>query len=127
MGAVVVRDGHLLLIRRGRGAASGQWSVPGGRVEWGETLEEAVVREVVEETGLQVNCGPFIGFAQRIDSDSHYVILDFWATPISDQPLRAGDDAAEAAWVPLSGLIDVDLVDGMLDFLTEHGVVETLA
>lgn len=126
VGAVVVRDGRLLLIRRGRGPAQGLWSVPGGRVEWGETLQEAVVREVVEETGLDVVCGPYIGFVERMSADYHYVILDFWATAATDGPLVAGDDAAEAAWVPLADLGVTDLVDGMLEFLADHDIVSTI-
>jgi len=124
VGAVVVRDDAILLIRRGRGVAKGQWSVPGGRVEWGETLAQAIEREVAEETGLPVDCGPFIGFVERMGAEFHYVILDFWATPTADRPLVAGDDAAEAEWVPLSELGGVDLVYGMLDFLVEHAVVD---
>ncbi len=126
VGAVVVRDDELLLIRRGRGPAQGQWSVPGGRVEWGETLAEAVVREVAEETGLQVICGEYIGLVERISQEYHYVILDFWAYPMADEPLIAGDDAAEAAWVPLSDLTDLNLVSGMLEFLADHGIVATI-
>jgi ADP-ribose pyrophosphatase YjhB (NUDIX family) len=83
-----------------------------------------VVREVAEETGLEVVCGPFIGFVERLSDEHHYVILDFWAEPTTGGPLRAGDDAAEAAWVRLNELETVDLVDGMLAFLVEHGVVE---
>lgn len=125
VGAVVVRDGKILLVRRGRGPAIGKWSVPGGRVEGGETLVQAVAREVAEETGLDVVCGEFIGFVERIGPDYHYVILDFWAVPaVDDAALTAGDDAAAAAWVPLDELHAVDLVAGMLDFLIEHGVVQ---
>jgi ADP-ribose pyrophosphatase YjhB (NUDIX family) len=102
----------------------GQWSIPGGRVEWGETLAGAVEREVAEETGLRVTCGPFIGYVERIGSGSHFVILDFWAEPAQNQGvLVAGDDAAEAAWVPLADLADLDLVAGLLPFLVEHRVV----
>ena len=123
VGAVVVRGDRLLLIRRGRGPAEGLWSVPGGRVELGETLAEAVEREVAEETGLEVRCGRFIGFVERIGPEHHYVILDFWADLVADGALVAGDDAAEAAWVRFDELDQVGLVDGMLTFLTEHGVV----
>ncbi len=123
VGAIVVNDGQLLLIQRGREPALGLRSVPGGRVEGGETLAEAVAREVGEETGLEVVCGDFVGFVERIGEASHYVILDFWAHMVGNQPLRAGDDAADAAWVDLDELHAVDLVDGMLDFLIEHGVV----
>lgn len=136
MGAVVIDGGHLLLIQRGRGPAIGQWSVPGGRVEWGETLAEAVVREVKEETGLDVDCGSFIGLVERRSPDYHYVIHDFRAEvvrPVDEppamadrrRPLRAGDDAADAAWVPLDELATTPLVEGMLAFLVEHRIVET--
>lgn len=124
VGAVVVRAGELLLIRRGRGAAEGKWSVPGGRVEWGETLEQAVVREVAEETGLDVVCGPYLGFVERIAAETHYVIHDFHAAVGAERRLVAGDDAAEAGWFRLDRLAEVDLVDGMLEFLVEHGVTE---
>ncbi len=117
---------RLLLVRRGRGPAQGRWSVPGGRVEWGETLQEAVVRETAEETGLRVVCGAYIGFVERIGPDAHYVIHDFWAAPVDDAEPIAGDDAAEAAWVPLADLADVALVDGMLEFLADHGIVSTI-
>ncbi len=123
VGAVVVRDGRILLIRRGRGPAQGQWSVPGGRVEFGETLQEAVIREVAEETGLDVICGEFIGLVERMSDDYHYVILDFWADAVSDGPLTAGDDAAEATWVDLSDLGEINMVDGMIEFLADHGVI----
>ena len=129
VGAVVVRGRELLLIERGRGPAQGLWSVPGGRVEFGETLAEAVVREVAEETGLAVRCGEFIGMVERMGPDHHYVILDFWATPTDDavdEPLRPADDASDAAWVDAADLHQIDLVDGMLDFLTTHGVIAHL-
>lgn len=124
VGAVVIHQGALLLIRRGRGAAEGQWSVPGGRVEWGEALSEALEREVAEETGLSVTCGDYIGFVERISRDAHYVIHDFRATVDAEVPLTAGDDAAAAAWFELGDLATVDLVDGMLAFLIEHGVID---
>lgn len=123
VGAVVVDDGRLLLIRRGRGAAVGQWSVPGGRVEAGETLAEAVEREVEEETGLAVRCRDFIGWVERISTDHHFVILDFDAELASDpEAHRAGDDASAVAWVELDRLGEHDLVDGLLAFLRDHGI-----
>lgn len=125
VGAVVVHHGRLLLIRRGRGPAVGQWSVPGGRVEWGETLARAVEREVAEETGLTVRCGPFIDWVERIGAGHHYVIMDFRADVVGDATvaLQAGDDAAEAAWIPLGEVPGVDLVDGMLAFLRTHHIL----
>ena len=126
VGAIAVRDECLLLVRRGHGPAAGQWSVPGGRVEWGETLAAAVVREVAEETGLEVLCDGFADWVERIGEQHHYVIADFWVTVVSRQTPRAGDDAAEARWVPLAELDDLDLTAGLGDFLTRIGVRDLL-
>ena len=129
VGAVVVREDRLLLVRRGRGPAAGEWSVPGGRVEAGETMAEAVVREVAEETGIDVVCDELIGWVERIDAGRHFVIFDFRATslgPAGEQP-RAGDDAAEAAWVATDELADLRLVEGLAEFLADHGVIDVYA
>lgn len=127
IGAVAVQDGTLLMVRRGHGPAAGRWAVPGGRVEGGETLAEAVVREMAEETGLEAMCDALIGWVERIEADRHLVILDFAVTVLDpDQPF-AGDDAAQAAWIPLGSVAGLDLVDGMAEFLHEHGIIDTLA
>ena len=123
VGAIAVDEDRLLMIRRGHGPAAGEWSVPGGRVEAGETLAEAVVREVAEETGLPVVCEQLIGWVERVDAEHHFVIFDFAATPLGPEPLRAADDAAEAAWVPLSEVADLDLVPGLAEFLASNGVI----
>lgn len=127
VGAVATDAGRILLIRRGHGPAGGLWSIPGGRVEDGETLAEAVVREVAEETGLEGVCDRLVGWVERIDSGSHFVILDFWVTVLdATADPRAGDDAAEAAWVPLEELGSMRLVDGLAEFLHEHGVIPVI-
>jgi ADP-ribose pyrophosphatase YjhB (NUDIX family) len=126
VGAVVVADEALLLVRRGRGPAQGRWSVPGGRVEPGETLAEAVVRELAEETGLEGVCGDLVGWVERIATDHHFVILDFRVTVLEPVEPVAGDDATEAAWVPLIDVAEHHLVDGLAEFLHDHGIIETI-
>jgi 8-oxo-dGTP diphosphatase len=128
VGAVVRRDDELLVVRRGHGPAAGQWSVPGGRVRFGEDLREAVVREVLEETGIEVVVERFLGWVERIDtagdSPYHFVILDFLAVPLEPEaePV-AGDDAAEADWVALHDLTTLALVDGLAEFLEDVGIL----
>lgn len=124
VGAVVVDAGRLLLVRRGHGPAAGEWSVPGGRVEPGETLPEAVLRELREETGVEGLCGDLIGWVERIDDDHHFVILDFRVTVLDPVEPVAGDDAAEAAWVPLPEVGERRLVAGLAEFLLDNGIVE---
>jgi 8-oxo-dGTP diphosphatase len=126
VGGIAVHDGALLLIRRGRGPGAGEWSVPGGRVERDELLAEAVVRELREETGLEGVCGPLVGWVERFDDGNHFVILDFEVTVLDDQTPVAGDDAAEVAWVPLEDVIDRNLVDGLAEFLHEHGILTVI-
>ncbi len=122
VGAIVRRGTLLLLVRRGREPGRGLWSIPGGRVEQGETLAEAVVRELREETDLQGVCGRFVGWAERIDADHHRIILDFEVSA-DDGEASAHDDADEVAWVELSRLDEVDLIDGLADFLRDHDII----
>jgi ADP-ribose pyrophosphatase YjhB (NUDIX family) len=122
--AIVVDEGRLLVVRRGAVPAIGKWAIPGGRVEPGERLREAAAREVREETGLTVEVGEFAGWVERVDEGHHFVILDFFATPIgAATPLVAADDAVDARWVPLADVHALDLVDGLLAFLREVGTV----
>ncbi len=127
VGAIAVDDDRLLLVRRGRGPAAGEWSVPGGRVEAGETLVEAVVRELAEETGIEGVCDQLVGWVESIGPDHHFVILDFAVTVLDPTPIRAGGDAAEAAWVPMADVPHLRLVDGLAEFLHEHGIVSFIA
>jgi 8-oxo-dGTP diphosphatase len=92
----------------------------------GETLAEAVVRELAEETGVEAVCDAFLGWVERIGDDYHYVIFDFEVTVLSNGPLLAGDDAAEARWIPLEEVADLRLVDGLAEFLHDHGVIAVI-
>jgi 8-oxo-dGTP diphosphatase len=106
---VVMAGDQVLLVKRGRAPAKGIWSIPGGAVEVGESLEEALKRELEEETGLQVEVGPLVEVVERILPDDkglveyHYVILDYLCFADLKEP-RAGSDAAEARWVPFEEL-----------------------
>lgn len=127
VGAVATRTNELLMVRRATHPSRGLWSVPGGRVEWGETLAEAVVRELEEETSLVGLCGPLMGWTEYISREHHFVILDFEVTVLGDQTPRPGSDASEAAWVPVWTVPELDLVQGLAEFLAEHGIIETIA
>ena len=122
---MVVDSDRLLLVRRGRGPAQGTWSVPGGGVERGETLAEAVTRELREETGLEGVCGRLLGWAERIGPDEHHVILDFEVTVVDRGEPVAGDDAAEACWVDVADVAEMNLVEGLAELLYEWGVIST--
>jgi len=113
VGAVVVHAGKVVLIRRGKAPLRGRWVVPGGTVELGETLEQALVREVLEETGLLVRPGELITVFDRIQRQDgkvlhHYVIVDFLCEYVSGS-LRAASDAADAAWASPAELAAYDL------------------
>jgi ADP-ribose pyrophosphatase YjhB (NUDIX family) len=114
------------MVRRGTWPGRGLWSLPGGRVETGETVAEAVVRELAEETGLSGVCGPMLGWTEAISDRFHFVILDFEVTLLGDVDPVAGDDAAEAAWVPVWTVPELALVDGLAEFLADAGIIETL-
>ena len=126
VGAVAIDDGRLLLVRRGQAPGLGRWSVPGGRVEPGETLQEAVVRELLEETGVEGVCMGLVGVAEQIDDEHHHVIIDYAVEVLAPAPPSAGSDATEARWIPLADVAEMDLVDGLAEFLHEHGVIETI-
>lgn len=124
VGAVVLKDGQLLLIKRLHEPGAGQWTLPGGAVELGEELEEATLREVWEECGIPIAIQKLAGVVNRVIRDEegriqyHYVIVDYLAQPLSDR-LKAGSDVAEAAWVPFNELDRYALASGMKEFLRD--------
>lgn len=126
VGGIALDGESILLIRRGRPPGAGLWSIPGGRVEPGETLAEAVVREIREETGLEGVCDQMVGWVERIDTTHHYVILDFMVNVLYPDDPVAGDDASDAAWFPLSEVAELALVDGLAEFLHEHDILPTI-
>ena len=105
VGAVVIDGGKVLLVRRGHEPLKGEWSLPGGALELGETLQQGVVREVLEETGLTVVPAGIVEVLDRITQDEvsgriryHYVLVDFLCR-VTGGTLRGGSDAEEARWV----------------------------
>jgi 8-oxo-dGTP diphosphatase len=126
VGAIVVQDGSLLMIRRGRGPAGGSWSVPGGKIERGEMAAEAVIRELAEETGLIGLCGELVGWTEIIEDEHHFVVLDFEVVVLSTDPPVAGSDAAEAAWIDVADVAELNLAPGLAQFLADHDVIPTI-
>jgi 8-oxo-dGTP diphosphatase len=122
VGAAVVDDGRLLTVRRARPPAKGRWTLPGGRVEAGERVADAVAREVAEETGLRVEAGALLGWTEHLDDEHHYVILDFRARLLAPGTPVAGDDAADVAWLTRSELRAAGPTEGLVEFLEERGV-----
>ncbi|MCA1674449.1 MAG: NUDIX domain-containing protein [Actinobacteria bacterium] len=122
VGAVVHDErGRLLLVHRANDPGRGRWSLPGGRVEAGESDGGAVVREVAEETGLTVAVGRHVGSVERVAPDGAvYDIHDFACHPVGGT-LRPGDDADEARWCDATAMASLPLVTGLLDVLTEWG------
>lgn len=108
VGVVCFKGDHVLLIRRGAPPLQGAWSLPGGRIEWGERAEAAALRELREETGVTARLTGLIAVVDGLFGDGeavdrHYVLLDYAAEWVAGEPL-AGDDAAEAAFHPVTGL-----------------------
>ena len=103
VGAIVVQKGRVLLVRRGQAPLVGEWSLPGGVLECGETLREAAAREISEETGLIVQPGELLGVYERVTRDEagrvryHYVLIDFLCR-VAGGDLKAGSDAADVRW-----------------------------
>jgi 8-oxo-dGTP diphosphatase len=123
VGAVVLHEGRVLLVRRGRAPALGLWSVPGGLVELGETTVDAARREVEEETGLDVRIAGLVGVLDRVTRDAegrvryHWVLIDYLAVPESIDTLTAGSDAAEVRWVTIDEVDRLPITEGLVDMI----------
>jgi 8-oxo-dGTP diphosphatase len=123
VGAVVLREDEVLLVRRGQEPSRGKWSIPGGVLELGETIGEAARREVREECGLEIEVGPVVEIRDAIFRDDagriqfHYVLIDIVARYVGGE-LTIGSDAQEARWVGKSELPRFDLTQGLEEVLT---------
>jgi len=123
VGAVLIHEGRVLLIRRGKEPLRGRWVVPGGTVELGETLEEALVREIQEETGLLVRPRQVVAVFDRIQRvadrvDYHYVIVDYLCDYVAGEA-RAGSDAEAVALVAPADLPAYDLPEKALEVVLD--------
>ncbi len=121
VGAVVLDGERVLLARRGRPPGQGKWSIPGGLVHLGERIEDALVREIEEESGLRVRLLGLCGVIDRVvrEQDTvryHYVIIDYVAESVGGR-LQAGSDAAEVRWVNVDDLGQYDTTDGLADMI----------
>lgn len=112
VGVVCLRGDEVLLIRRGKAPREGEWSLPGGRIEWGETAAAAAMRELTEETGVRAELLGLIdvvdGFFGEGDTSDHFVLVDYAARWGSGTP-QAGDDAIDARFFPLDEIGDLGL------------------
>jgi 8-oxo-dGTP diphosphatase len=124
VGGVIKDDqGRLLLIKRGHAPSAGLWSLPGGRIEPGETDAEALVREMREETGLAVEPGRLLGSVRRPGQGGDVLDIRDYAATVTGGTLRAGDDAAEARWVAPGELESLPITEGLVEALTDWGVL----
>jgi 8-oxo-dGTP diphosphatase len=131
VGAVVLDGERVLLARRGRPPGEGRWSIPGGLVHLGERLEDAVVREIEEESGLRVRVLGFCGVIDRVvrEQDAvryHYVIIDYVAEAVGGR-LQAGSDAAEVRWVALEDLGEYETTDGLAGMIERARAIQRVA
>lgn len=116
VGAIIIKDERVLLVKRAHPPIQGQWSIPGGALEVGELVREAAVREAFEETGLIVEPGELLGVFDRVLRDPeqrvqyHYVLIDFLCKPVGGE-LGAASDAAEVRWFTREGLPALNLAD----------------
>jgi len=124
VGAVVFNEDNVLLVLRGKPPAETQWSIPGGSVELGETLQEAAEREIAEETGIVIQAKKPIYIFDVIDRDEddhirfHYVIVDLAADYVSGEP-RAGDDAVDVSWVSRKDMNNLNVSDSTRKLLAQ--------
>jgi 8-oxo-dGTP diphosphatase len=130
VGAVVLREGSILLVRRGVAPAQGLWAIPGGGLRLGETLQEGAEREILEETGIVIRAGEPLFTCDSFEKDEtgrirfHYVIVDVAADYLSGD-VKGADDALEARWVPPAEIRELPVTKTTLKLLTQIGFIST--
>jgi ADP-ribose pyrophosphatase len=130
VGAIILDEGDILLVKRRTEPAAGSWSLPGGRLERGESLTEALVREVFEETACKVKPHGIAGIIERIVRDDdggvefHFVIVDLWAEVVDRADPVAGDDAEDAKWFAVEDLSTLRMTPGLFEFLRDQGALK---
>ena len=122
VGAIIIKDGRVVLVKRAHPPIQGQWSIPGGVLEVGEFVREAAIREAREETGLTVEPGELLGVYDRILRDDrkrvqyHYLLVDFLCRPVGGQ-LQAATDAAEVRWFTREQLPALNLAEDTFEVI----------
>jgi|SRR5690348_7679431 8-oxo-dGTP diphosphatase len=122
VGAIIIEEARVLLVKRGHAPLAGEWSIPGGVLELGETVRECVVREALEETGLTVEALDLLGIFDRIVRDLdertlyHYVLIDFFCRPIAGEA-RSGGDADEVRWFTQNEAAALSLSEDTLEVI----------
>ena len=116
VGALIIRDRQILLIQRAHPPLAGEWSLPGGRIEFGETIIAALKREVREETGLVVEPREFACVLDRIGADHHYILIDYLCD-ITGGDLRAGSDALAVRWASREDLARLGVAEFTCDVI----------
>lgn len=121
----VIKDaaGRLLLVRRRNEPDAGLWSLPGGRIEPGETGEQAMIREVREETGLSVRAGRLLAVVELPGRDGTILDISDYLAVVTGGSLAAGDDAADARWVTRQEMAQLELTGGLAESLASWGVL----
>jgi 8-oxo-dGTP diphosphatase len=128
VGAVVQREDRILLVRRGAAPSMGLWSIPGGGLRIGETLQQGAEREILEETGIVIRAGAPIFTCDSFERDKegrfrfHYVIVDMAADYLSGE-VEAADDALEARWVSQTEILELSVTKTTLKLLTQIGFI----